>query len=170
MTSRSRNRLLLLGAFWGLALAALPALVMSSPFRPTGFVVAALAFAALSGAIGATVAGKRTLARVPVRDGARSRLVSGIKAGAVQGFVGGAVAALLIWALMAVTISGFSLRGPLEPSVLMSPRVFLGSFFVALSVFVYALVGGLVLGPLFGPLVERAARGNVSGKEEPVVR
>jgi hypothetical protein len=80
------------------------------------------------------------------------------------------VAALLIWALMAVTISGFSLRGPLEPSVLMSPRVFLGSFFVALSVFVYALVGGLVLGPLFGPLVERAARGKVSGKEEPVVR
>ncbi len=110
------------------------------------------------------------LARVPVGDGARSWLVSGIKAGAVQGLVGGTVAALLIWALMAVTISGFSLRGPLEPSVLMSPRVFLGSFFVALSVFVYALVGGLVLGPLFGALVERVVRGKVRGKEEPVVR
>lgn len=170
MTSRSRNRLLLLGSFWGLALATLPAFVMASPFRPTGFLLAALVFAALSGAIGAAVAGKRMLARVPVGDGARSWLVSGIKAGAVQGLVGGTVAALLIWALMAVTISGFSLRGPLEPSVLMSPRVFLGSFFVALSVFVYALAGGLVLGPLFGALVERVVRGKVRGKEEPVVR
>ena len=170
MTSRSRNRLLLLGSFWGLALATLPAFVMASPFRPTGFLLAALVFAALSGAIGAAVAGKRMLARVPVGDGARSWLVSGIKAGAVQGLVGGTVAALLIWALMAVTISGFSLRGPLEPSILMSPRVFLGSFFVALSVFVYALAGGLVLGPLFGALVERVVRGKVRGKEEPVVR
>src|SRR3712207_1632920 len=98
MTSRSRNRLLLLGAFWGLALAALPAFVMSSPFRPTGFLLAALAFAALGGAIGAAVAGKRALGRVPVEDGVRSWLVSGIKTGAMQGLVGGTIAALLIWA------------------------------------------------------------------------
>ena len=57
---------------------------------------------------------------------------------------------------MAVTISGFTLWDPVELSVLMSPRIFLGSFFVALSAFIYTLVGGLLLGPRFGPLVGRA--------------
>jgi len=170
MTSRTRNRLLILGALWGLALAALPAFVMANPFRPTGFLLAALVSAALGGAAGAAVGGKRALGMASAGDCGRFRIISGVKAGMVQGLVGGAVAALLVWALMAVTISGFSLSGPLEPSVLMSPRVFLGSFFVALSVFLYALVGGLVLGPLFWPLVERAARGKVRGKEEPIVR
>ena len=95
--------------------------------------------------------------------------------GGGQGLVGGAVAAALIWALMAVTISGFTLWNPVEASELMSPRVFLGSFFVSLSAFVYALVGGILLGPLFGPLVERVVNvtrdaADVSGKEGPVVR
>jgi len=165
----TRNRLLALGAIWGLLLAAVPALVMVDPLRLTGFLVAALACASLSGATGTLVAGRRAARRASFRNGG-PKLLTSMAIGAIQGLIGGAVAALLIWALMAVTISGFSLRGPLEPSVLMSPRVFLGSFFVALSVFVYALVGGLVLGPLFGALVERVVRGKVRGKEEPVVR
>ena len=170
MTSTARNRLLLLGALWGLTLASLPALVMAGPGRVGGFLLAALLFATLSGAAGTAVAGRR-VERVSGGAFARSPLVSGVKTGAVQGLVGGAVAALLFWALMAVTISGFSPGGPVEPSVLMSPRVFLGSFFVALSVFLYTLVGGLVLGPLFGPLVRRAVGGKkVRAKEEPIVR
>jgi hypothetical protein len=82
--------------------------------------------------------------------------------------VGGGVAALLFWGLMAVTISGFTLHSPVELSVLMSPRVFMGSFFVALSAFLYAFVGGLLLGPVFGTLVNRAVRSG--GKENLVVR
>ena len=170
MTSSARNRLLFLGALWGLVLASLPALVMADPSQTGGSLLASLLFAALSGALGTMVAGRRAQT-APGGAFARSPLVSGVKTGAVQGLVGGAVAALLFWALMAVTISGFAPGGPVELSVLMSPRVFLGSFFVALSVFVYALAGGLVLGPVFGPLVRRAVgAGKVRGKEEPVVR
>jgi hypothetical protein len=36
---------------------------------------------------------------------------------------------------------------------------FLDSFFVALSVFLYAVAGGTLLGPAFGRLVHRAVRG-----------
>lgn len=168
MVSNARNRLLLLGALWGLILASLPALVMSDGESISAFLPVALLFAALSGAVGTAVAGRRA-ERAPGAVG--SPLVSGVKTGAVQGLVGGTVAALLFYALMAVTISGYSPGGGAEASVLMSPRVFLGSFFVALSVFVYSLAGGLLLGPLFGPLVRRAVGGKGGrGKEEPVVR
>ena len=71
--------------------------------------------------------------------------------------MGGGVAALIFWGIMAVSISGFTLQNPVELSVLMEPDVFLGSFFVALSVFLYVLVGGLLLGPVFGTLVNRAS-------------
>ena len=42
------------------------------------------------------------------------------------------------------------MSNPVSLSTLMSPRVFLGSFFVSLSVFLYALIGGVLLGPIFG--------------------
>jgi NhaP-type Na+/H+ or K+/H+ antiporter len=95
--------------------------------------------------------------------------------------VGGGVAALLVWGIMAVSISGFTLRNPVELSVLIEPDVFLGSFFVALSVFLYACVGGVVLGPVFGTLVNRAVRAGIvagdkdagddaAGKKDLVVR
>ena len=74
------------------------------------------------------------------------------------GALWGVLLAILIWALMALTLSGFTLEDPVELSTLMSPRIFLGSFFVALSVFLYALAGGLLLGPAFGTLVNRAVR------------
>jgi len=77
----------------------------------------------------------------------------------LQGVVGGAFAALLIWALMALTLSGFTPDNPVDLSVLMNPRVFLGSFYVALSVFLYAVAGGTLLGPAFGRLVDRTVRG-----------
>jgi len=167
MTSTVRNRLLALGILWGLLLAAVPALVMTSPYQLTGFLVAGLVCAALSGSLGTLVAGRRAVKKGDGRLG----LLAGIVTGALQGLAGGVVAALLIWALMAITLSGFTLRNPVELSVLMSPRVFLGSFFVALSAFAYALVGGIVLGPIFGTLVNRTVRAgrDISGEKEDLV-
>src|SRR5215210_9064786 len=171
MMALTRNRLLVIGVLWGLLLASVPALVMTSPYRLTGFLVAGLVCAALSGCIGTLAAGRRA-----AKSAERSGFLAGVGTGAFQGFVGGVIVALLLWALMAVTISGFTLRNPVELSVLMSPRVFMGSFFVALSAFVYTFVGGLLLGPLFGTLVNRAVRpGNDAGggagdKEDLIVR
>ncbi|HEX8260119.1 MAG TPA: hypothetical protein VF558_07450 [Rubrobacteraceae bacterium] len=167
MTSTVRNRLLALGVLWGLLLAAVPALLMTDPYQLTGFLVAGLACAALSGSLGTLVAGRRAVKK----GGERSSLLVGVLTGALQGLAGGIVAALLIWALMAITLSGFTLRNPVELSVLMSPRVFLGSFFVALSTFAYALVGGVLLGPIFGTLINRTVRAgnNVSGEKEDLI-
>ena len=167
MASNVRNRLLLLGVLWGLGLAVVPALVMTDPYQLTGLLVAALVCAALSGAVGTLAAGLRV-----ARKGGRSGFLAGIGTGVFQGLVGGGAAALLFWALMALTISGFTLRNPVDISVLMSPRVFLGSFFVALSAFLYAFAGGLLLGPVFGRLINRAVRAHsgAEGKENLVVR
>jgi hypothetical protein len=150
MTATVRNRLLLLGSAWGVLLAALPALVMTRHL--SGFLVAALLVAAVSGSVGTLVAGRRAARRA----GSGATILSGLGTGFLQGLVGGAFAAFLIWALTALSISEFSLG---DPSVLMSPRVFVGSFFVALSVFLYAVAGGTLLGPAFGRLVDRAVRG-----------
>jgi hypothetical protein len=150
MTATVRNRLLLLGSAWGVLLAALPALVMTRHL--SGFLVAALLVAAVSGSVGTLVAGRRAARRA----GSGATILSGLGTGFLQGLVGGAFAAFLIWALTALSISEFSLG---DPSVLMSPHVFVGSFFVALSVFLYAVAGGTLLGPAFGRLVDRAVRG-----------
>lgn len=152
MSANVRNRLLALGALWGVLLATVPAIVMTRPYRLSGFLVAALACAAVSGCVGTLAAGRRASAR---RTG--KTVLAGLGTGLFQGLVGGAFAALLIWALMALTLSGFTLQDPVELAELTSPRVFLGSFFVALSVFLYAVAGGLLLGPAFGTLVNRAA-------------
>src|SRR3990170_458626 len=107
MTATVRNRLLLLGSAWGVLLAALPALVMTRPYRLTGFLVAALACAALSGCVGTLVAGRRAALR---KRSDQRRVLAGVGIGFLQGLVGGAFAALLIWVLMALTLSGFSLE------------------------------------------------------------
>jgi len=176
MTASVRNRLLVLGLLWGLSLAVVPALVIARPYRLTGFLVAALVCATLSGCIGTLVAGRRAARRARPEGTKRSKVLAGIGTGALQELVGGGVAALLFWVLMAITASGFTLRNPVDLSVLMSPRVFMGSFFVALSALLYALVCGLLLGPIFGTLVNRAVRvgkdagGDAGGKENLVVR
>ncbi|MEW6637375.1 MAG: hypothetical protein AB1425_11265 [Actinomycetota bacterium] len=148
----ARGRLLSLGALWGLALAAPAALVMVRPFEVSGFLVAGVLSAALGGCAGAFVAGRRAARRRGFSGG----LVTGLQ----WGLVGGAVAAALIWTLMSFTLSGFSPAKPSTLPDLMSPRILLGGFFVSLSVFLYALAGGLLLGPVFGVLVNRAARGD----------
>jgi hypothetical protein len=182
MIASVRNRLLALGVLWGLLLAAVPALVMTDPYRLSGLLVASLVCAALSGCVGTLAAGRRAV-RSAARSGSagRSGLLAGFGTGASQGLVGGGVAALIFWGIMAVSISGFTLQNPVELSVLMEPAVFLGSFFVALSVFLYTCVGGLLLGPVFGTLVNRTVRtasvaggkdteDNAGGKEDLVVR
>jgi hypothetical protein len=152
MSATVRNKLLALGALWGMLLAAVPALVMTRPYRLSGFLVAALACAAVSGCLGTLAAGKRAAVR---RAG--GSMLAAFGTGLFQGLVGGAFASALVWALMALTLSGFTLENPVDLALFTSPRVFLGSFFVTLSVFVYAVAGGLLLGPLFGTLVNRAA-------------
>jgi hypothetical protein len=156
MTATVRNKLLLLGSVWGVLLAALPVLVMARHL--TGFLVAALLVAALSGCVGTLVAGRRAARRA----GSGGTVLAGFGTGFLQGLVGGAFAAFLFWALTALTLSEFSLGNQVDPSALMSPRVFLGSFFVALSVFLYAVAGGTLLGPAFGRLVDRAVGGGGS--------
>lgn len=161
MATRVRNRLLALGAVWGVLLAAVPAFVMGDPGRPGGFLLAAVLCAAVSGAVGTLAAGRRVVA-ARRRDAKRGGVFSSLGAGLVQGVVGGGVAAASIWALMAASISGFPLENPADPAALMRPQVFVGSFFVALSVFVYALAGGLLLGPLFGIVIRRLAEPEVT--------
>ena len=152
---------MLLGVLWGILLAAVPALVMTSPYRLSGFLVAALACAAVSGAVGTVISGRRA---ARYGSGKGTAVLNGIKTGFFQGLVGGGFAALFMWALMAITLSGFSLQNPVEASALMRPSVFLGSFFVALSAFLYVLLAGSLLGPVFGVLVNRVAEG--AGKEK----
>src|SRR5918994_631908 len=168
MTTRAGSRLLVLGTLWGLLLAAVPALLMTNPYRLSGLLVASLVCAVLSGCVGTLAAGRRAArSAARSRGTGRSSLLAGIGTGASQGLVGGGIAALIFWGIMALSISGFTLQNPVELSVLMEPDVFLGSFFVALSVFLYVLVGGLLLGPVFGTLVNRTVR--AGAKEDLVV-
>lgn len=162
MNTTLRNRLLGLGALWGLCLAAVPAFIMANPLRPDGFLVAAVLCALLSGVVGTLVAGRR--ATVKTRKAGRNKVMAGFGTGLLQGLVGGSVAALIFWGIMAFVISGFTIGGAADLSSLMRPQVFLGSFFVSLSVFVYALVGGLLLGPVFGTLVNRVAGAGAKGE------
>lgn len=162
MSAAARGRLLALGVLWGALLAAVPAFAMADPYEPTGFLVAGLVVAALSGCAGTLAAARRAL-RTDVPKNGRREILAGLGTGLFQGLVGGGVAAFLIWLLMSVTLSGFSLDNPVEPSALMRPRVFLGSFFVSISVFVYALAGGLLLGPVFGTLINHTARAGAKG-------
>lgn len=143
------RNLLILGAAWGLLLAALPAAVMAG--EPGAFLIAALLGAALAGALG-------TLAAARALSGGRKGLRALLGFGALQGLSGGAVAAGLVWGMMAVSIAGVSPAEPGGLSALMRPAVFVGSFFVAASVFAYALLAGLLLGPALGLLVVRLLR------------
>jgi len=148
------NRLLGLGILWGLLLAVLPFLVMVEG-EITAFHGAAVLWAAVSGALGTFAAGRRTAS-----GGKRRPAVAVLGTGLFQGLFGGLLGALGIWVLTSLALLGFSLG---DLSALMRPTVFLGSFFVALSVFAYALAGGILLSPVFGTLINRLVRGT---KEE----
>lgn len=149
MQASARNRLLGLGVLWGLLLAVPPFLVMAEG-ELTTFSGAAVLCAVASGAMGTLATGKRA-----TRGGKRGPVAATLRTGVFQGMFGALWGALCIWVLMSLALSGFSVG---NLSALMRPQVFLGSFFVALSVFVYALAGGVLLSPIFGILVNRLVR------------
>ena len=169
MKTHVRNRLVALGALWGLALVAVPVLVMTEPYRLTGFLFAAHLCAALGGVVGTLLAGRRAAKRAASGAG-HPGVAAWFRTGASQGLVGGGMAALLLWALMALATSGFSLQNPVDVSVLLRPQAVFGSFFISLSTFLYAFFAGLLLGPVFGPLVDRTVRRGAGGEEDLVVR
>lgn len=148
MSPTLRNRLFGLGLLWGLTPAAAPAFVMANPPRPDGFLLAA----------------ERRSAMRAKKSG-RNPVLAGLGTGFSQALVGGGVATLLFWGTVAPTISGYAPGGAGDLSSLMRPQVFLGSFFVSLSVFLYALVGGVLPGPIFGTLVNHLAKADT--KEGP---
>ena len=82
-----------------------------------------------------------------------------------SGLTGFLVIAVLFWTAMALMTTDFTLRDPVEPPVLMSPGISPGGLFVSAFAFACTLVGGLLFGPILGPLVERAAN-----KEKELVR
>jgi hypothetical protein len=127
MITSIHNRVLALGALWGLVLAALPA---------------ALSCASLSGAIGTLVAGSRAVAVPFARRGLLA--ISGV--GALQGLVSGTFAALSIWLALATTISEFSAGSSLKIlSLLGRPEIFVES--ATAAVFVYTVAVGILLSP-----------------------
>lgn len=167
MVKTVRNRLISLGVLWGVLLAALPAVVMGDPLRPDVFLLSAVLCAIVGGAAGTLAAGHR--AAIARHNGAAGGVRAVFGAGLMQGTVGGGIAAVAMWALMAATISGFPLENFTDPSALMRPRVFVGSFFVALSVFLYGLAGGLLLAPAFGTLIYRVVDHTPDRISEPEV-
>ena len=153
MISTSRNRLTLSGALWGLLLALLPAVFAFDGFALSPFLAAALLFSALSGAVGALVAGRQAQRRS--RRG--WAFVSGI--GALQGIVAAAVATLSIWVALTATMTGFSPAAPGRILLLLAdPAIFLQSALAAVVVFVYAACAGLLLSPLVGSAILRLVR------------
>ena len=168
MTSSVRNRLLAFGALWGLVLAVLPAvLAFDDRFVLSPFLAAAFACAALSGALGTLIAGRRASTGI----GRRGLLgVSGV--GALQGLVSGTLASLSIWFALAVTISGFSAGSPGEIlDLLRRPEIFVESGIAAVAVLVYALIVGILLSPVVGAVLCRLVRrGSAARRAAPETR
>lgn len=161
MSTNSRNRLTLFGALWGLLLAVLPAAFAFDGFALSPFLLAALFLSALSGAVGALVAGRRA-ARPTGRAGRGWAAASGI--GAVQGLVAATLAALTVWLALTATMTGFSPAAPGRILILFAdPAIFLQSALAALVVFGYAFVVGLLLSPLVGSAILRLVREEGSG-------
>ncbi|PLS84368.1 MAG: hypothetical protein CYG60_18325 [Actinobacteria bacterium] len=164
MSTILRNRLTLSGALWGLLLALLPATLAFDGFSLSPFLVAALLFSALSGAVGALVAGRR--ARRASGRGWAS--VSGV--GALQGIVAAVVATLSIWLALTATMTGFSPAAPGRLTILISnPTIFLQSALAAVVVFVYAASVGLLLSPLVGSAILRLVRAEGRGSHRRTV-
>lgn len=96
--------------------------------------------------------------------------MSGLKTGAFQGLMSGILAAFGVWVLMALTISEVSLQNLVDISSFMRPAVFFGSFFVALSAFLYVIVVGTLLGPFSGALIYKIVDNRRASVEDKNVR
>ena len=154
MTTSVRNKLLVLGALWGLVLAILPAVLAFDRFALSPFLISAFFCAGLSGAVGVLVAGRRAT-DAPERRG----LLAVVRIGVLQGLVSAALAAVTIWFALTVTISGFSVGSPAEIlDLLLRPSIFVEGAIAAVAVFTYAAAVGTVLSPIVGAAIRRLVR------------
>lgn len=161
MSTISRNWLTLSGALWGLLLALLPAVLAFDGFSLSPFLLAALFLSALSGAVGALVAGRRAARRT---EGAERSWSAASGIGALQGIVAATLAALSIWLALTVTMTGFSPDAPGRIlGIFTYPGIFLQSALAAIVVFGYAVSLGLLLSPLVGLVILRLVREDGSG-------
>ena len=137
-------------------MALLPAALAFDGFSLSPFLLAALFLSAISGAVGALIAGGRA-PRMAERSGRGWAVASGI--GAIQGIVMAILAALSIWLALTATMTGFS---PAAPGKILglfaNPAIFLQSALAAIVVFGYAISLGLLLSPLVGSAILRLTR------------
>lgn len=145
-------------------MAAVPSLAaFDDPFTVSPFLVAAHLCAGASGAVGFWLAGRRAVAsETHASDGWARDVLRVIGTGAFQAIVAAPLAALSIWLMMAVNMSGFSEENLGELlnilNIFREPAIWLESSIVALAVFVYAVVVGLLLSPISGIAIRLLTR------------
>lgn len=136
-------------------MAAVPSLIaFDDPFTVSPFLVAAHLCAAASSAVGFRLAG-----RWAVRPGSVGGALRVVGSGAVGALATAPLAALSIWLMMAINMSGFSEENLGELlNIFRNPNIWLQSLIVAQAVFVYAVVVGLFLSPISGAAIRLLAR------------
>ena len=154
MVSRVRNRLLALGALWGLLLAIFPAVLAFDRFAISPFLISAFVCAGVSGAIGMLLAGRRVAATLDGRG-----LLPAVRIGVLHGLVSAAFAAVTIWLALTVTIFGFSVGSPSEIlDLFRRPAIVIEGAIAAIAVFVYTATVRTILSPVVGMAIRRIVR------------
>jgi len=154
MVSSVRNRLLALGALWGLSLAIFPAVLAFDRFALSPFLISAFVCAGVSGAMGMLLAGRRAAATPAVRS-----LRPAVRTGILHGLASAALAAVTIWLALTITISGFSVGSPSEIlDLFRRPAIFIEGAIAAVAVFVYTAAVGTALSPVVGAAIRRIVR------------
>ncbi len=145
-------------------MAAIPSLIaFDDPFTVSPFLIAAHLCAGASGAAGFWLAGRRAVnsEAYAANTWARSALRA-LGIGAFQALGAAPLAALSIWLMMAVNMSGFSEESLGELlnilNIFREPAIWLESLIVAQAVFVYAVVVGLLLTPVSGVAIRLLSR------------
>jgi len=145
-------------------MAAIPSLVaFDDPFTVSPFLIAAHVCAGASGAVGFWLAGRRAVRSGTDGSGGWTRGASRILAtGVLQALAAAPLAAISIWLMMAINMSGFSEENLGELlnilNIFRESTIWLESLIVAQAVFVYAVVVGLLLSPVSGMAIRRMSR------------
>ena len=154
MVSGVRNRLLALGALWGLLLAIFPAGLAFDRFALSPFLISVFICAGFSGAVSMLFAGLR-VAATPAGRG----LFAAVRIGVLQGLISAVLAAVTIWLALTVTISGFSVGSPSEIlDLFRRPAIFVEGAIGAIAVLVYTAAVGTLLSPVVGAAIRRIVR------------
>ncbi len=144
-------------------MAAVPSLVaFDDPFTVSPFLIAAHVCAGASGAVGFWLAGRRVAQSETTGDGWPQSVLKILGAGVFQALAAAPLAALSIWLMMAINMSGFSEENLGELlnilNIFREPSIWLESLIVAQAVFIYAVVVGLLLSPVSGIAIRRMSR------------